>query len=105
MMASQHDSPQSVEEEEEVYDQPRRRRRFSGLHWRHASQSHSSPPHNQQSPQQTPPQIRPWSVNLNPSGFGSFSSISPSNTSASSARIHRDSPTTSYSYSLIFGDC
>ena len=109
IMASERDSPQSVEDEEEVYDRPRPRRRFRGLHWRHASQSHSSPPQNQPSPQHSPSQIRPLSFNLNQSGLGSFNTIHTSNTSTS-ARINLDSPTTSYSYApvlrlLIIGRC
>ena len=104
-MASERDSPQSIEEEE-VYDRPRPRRRFRGLHWRHSSQSHSSPPHNQPSPQQSPSQIRPLSFNMNQSGFGSFNT----STLSSSGPTHRDSPTTSYSYSpflwlLMIGQC
>src|SRR5208282_620892 len=108
-MASEQGSQALEEDAEGVYDRPRPRRRFRGLHWRHASQSHSSPPSNQPSPQQSPSQIRPFSVNLNQSAFGSFNTTSTGDTSTS-APIHLDSPTTSYSYSpisplLMIGQC
>ena len=69
-MASEHSS-QHVEEEEEEYERPipRPRRRFRGLHWRHASQTYTPPPPSQSTLQQSPPQLRPLSVNLGQSGF------------------------------------
>lgn len=67
----------SIDENEEEYERPRPRRRFRGLHWRHASQSHTPPPANQSSPQSSPPQIRPLSVSLSQSGFGGFDTTAP----------------------------
>src|SRR5271169_3745131 len=95
-MASNQGSHHLEEDAEEVYDRPRPRRRFRGLHWRHASQSHSSPPSNQPSPQQSPPQIRPFSVNMSQSGFGDFNTVNSSH-SVSTVAVNPGSPT-SYSY-------
>ena len=106
-MASENDM---IEENEEVYERPRPRRRLRGLHWRHASQSHSFPPQTQPSPQQSPPQIRPSSVNMGQSLFGSFNTASPVNSSTPAGAIP-DSPSAPYSYScilqllLIIGQC
>jgi hypothetical protein len=44
--------------------QPRPRRRFRGLHWRHASQSHTPPPSNQTQQQPTTSPTRPFSLSL-----------------------------------------
>jgi hypothetical protein len=97
-MASEQESSPTFDEEGEGYGRPRPRRRFRSLHWRHSSQSHSSPlPSNQPTPEHSPPQMRPVSVNVAQSRFGEFHRASPSNT-ITSIPINLESPTTSYSY-------
>ena len=93
---------QSFEEDEEVYERPRPRRRFRGLHWRHASQSHT-PPATHSSPQSSPPQIRPLSVGLAQSGFGGFDATAP-NSFASARSGQNPINESTYSYFPHFND-
>jgi len=92
---------QSLDEDEEVYERPRPRRRFRGLHWRHASQSQTPPPANSTSPQNSPPQIRPLSVSLSQSGFGGFDTTAP-NPFVSDGSGQSAINQSSYSYSTNF---
>jgi hypothetical protein len=101
-MASERESSQRVEdeEEEEIYDRPRPRRRFRGLHWRHASQSHTPPPPSQSTPQHSPPQLRPLSVNMAQSSFEGFNmGGSPGNSNIAIAATSPETPPSGGSYS------
>jgi hypothetical protein len=96
-MASERSSSRhAIEEEEEDYDRPRPRRRFRGFHWRHPSTTYIPPPP-QSTLQQSPPRLRPLSVNLGQSGFD-LEHESSSNT-LSTATIDPQTPPSTGSYS------
>lgn len=100
MASERQSSQQRVDEEEEEYDRPRPRRRFRGLHWRHASQTYTPPPPSQSAlQQQSPPQLRPLSVNLGQSGFD-LEHASPSH-ALTTAVINPETPPSAGSYSYL----
>lgn len=95
---------EQFDEEDEVIDRPRPRRRFRGLHWRHASQTYTPPPPQQAQPQYSPPQLRPLSLSLGQSGFEGLETIHSPHAAASTAPvISPETPPSagSYSYSLF----
>jgi|SRR5579862_4724657 hypothetical protein len=102
-MASNRDAAtEQFDDDDQVVDRPRPRRRFRGLHWRHASQTYTPPPPQQAQPQYSPPQLRPLSLSLGQSGFEGLDSVHSPRASASAAVLSPETPPSagSYSYGL-----
>lgn len=107
MASNLHHAAEPLDEEDEVVDRPRPRRRFRGLHWRHASQTYTPPPPPTQ-PQYSAPQLRPLSLSLGQSGFDGLDTIHSPPVAASTSAAAVISPETppsagSYSYNPLRG--
>ena len=105
MASNHHHAAEPLDEEDEVVDRPRPRRRFRGLHWRHASQTYTPPPPPTQ-PQYSAPQLRPLSLSLGQSGFDGLDTIHSPPVAASTSAAAVISPETppsagSYSYNPL----
>jgi hypothetical protein len=100
-MASNRPAADQFDEDEDVVDRPRPRRRFRGLHWRHASQTYTPPPPQQTQPQYSSPQLRPLSLSLGQSGFDGLETIHSPHAAAASAAavISPETPPSAGSYS------